>query len=118
MISIRGTYNLMKKDPENRDIYLMDFVDRFRYHRDMSAIQEPFEAGFDDQEEAVLAGVVEYLCDEIPVDPPEWTDRIPACRDPYFRHGMESLKAISVVESPLRFRIRKVFVLENFLDRV
>jgi hypothetical protein len=31
---------------------------------------------------------------------------------------MENLKAIALVESPLRFRIRKIFVLENFLNRV
>jgi hypothetical protein len=31
---------------------------------------------------------------------------------------MESLKAIALVESPLPFRIRKVFVLANFLSRV
>ena len=32
--------------------------------------------------------------------------------------GLERLKAISIVESPLRFRIRKILVLENFLSRV
>ena len=31
---------------------------------------------------------------------------------------IERLKAISIVESPVRFRIRKIFVLENFLSRV
>jgi hypothetical protein len=32
--------------------------------------------------------------------------------------GIENLKAITLVESPLRFRIRKIFVLDNFLRRV
>lgn len=118
MISVRETYDLMRRHPQNRDIYLMDFVDDFRHYRDAEAIREPFVTGYNDQEEAMMAGVVEYLCDEIGMEIPEWTSDIPACKDPYFRHGMESLKAISVVESPLRFRIRKVFVLENFLDRV
>jgi hypothetical protein len=43
---------------------------------------------------------------------------VPACRKPWFVAGMENLKAIAVAESPLRFRIRKIFVLENFLSRV
>jgi hypothetical protein len=30
----------------------------------------------------------------------------------------ERLKAIAIVESPLRFRIRKIFVCENSLSRV
>jgi hypothetical protein len=49
---------------------------------------------------------------------PEWILTVPAPRDPWFVSGMESLKAIAIVESPLPFRIRKIFVLENFLSRV
>jgi hypothetical protein len=52
------------------------------------------------------------------VEAPGWLASVPACRDPYFVSGMENLKAISIVESPLRFRIRKIFVLENFPSRV
>jgi hypothetical protein len=43
---------------------------------------------------------------------------VPAPHDPWFVSGMESLKAIALVESPLPFRLRKIFVLENFLSRV
>ncbi len=115
MISVRKTYDLMREDPENRDIYLMNFVDDFRYHRDMRAVQEPFEAGFDDQEEAMLAGVVESLCDEVRIEPPKWTKTVPACKMPYFRHDLERLQEITIKESPLRFRGRNVFVLATFL---
>lgn len=117
MISVQKTYELMRSDPDNMEIHLMDFVDDFRYYRDTTTMMSPIAIGYDDRTEALLAGVVEYLCDEISVDPPEWTDNIPACKDPYFPHGMENLKAISIVESPLRFRIRKVFVMDNFLSR-
>lgn len=117
-ITIRETYRDMRRDPVNRDIYLMDFVDEFRSSGDASMIRDPIETGFHEGEEAVLAGVVETLCDEKGMEPPDWTADIPACKEPYFRHGMEKLKAISVVESPARFRIRLVFVLENFLSRV
>ena len=49
---------------------------------------------------------------------PEWTSKIPACQDPFFVSGIENLKAIALAESPLVYRIRKIFVLENFLERI
>ena len=95
----------------------MDFVDDFRYHKDSRAVAEPFAlAG--DRMDALLASTAEALCDELGIDAPEWLSRVPACSEPYFVSGFENLKAISIVESPLRFRLRKIFVLENFLSRV
>jgi len=114
-LTVRETYDTMRKHPEDRDIFLMNFVNDFRYHRDMRAVQKPFETGFDDQEEAMLAGVVESLCDEVRIEPPEWTKTVPACKVPYFRHELERLQEITIKESPLRFRRRNVFVLANFL---
>ncbi len=118
MNTIRQTQSLMLEDPENNWIYMMDFVDDFRYYKESDAIKDAIVTGKDADLDALLASVVEYLCDEIGSDAPGWTASISACKDPYFVHGMENLKAISVVESPLRFRIRKIFVLENFLSRV
>ena len=43
-------------------------------------MMSPIAIGYDDRTEALLAGVVEYLCDEICVDPPDWTNNIPACK--------------------------------------
>ena len=95
----------------------MEFVDDFRYYKDPQAVAEPFELS-DQKMDALLASMAESLCDEMDIEPPEWLARVPACREPYFVGGLENLKAISIVESPLRFRIRKIFVLENFLSRV
>lgn len=95
----------------------MDFVDDFRRHRNPAAIAEPFHLG-DERKDAVLAGVIETLCDEMHIAVPDWLLDVPPCRDPYFVSGFESLKAIAIVESPIRFRLRKVFVMENFLHRV
>jgi hypothetical protein len=96
---------------------LFDFVDDFRYYKDPRMVAEPFDLG-DDRLDAVLASTAESLCDELGIDPPAWLAGVPACREPYFVSGIENLKAISIVESPLRFRIRQIFVLENFLSRV
>lgn len=95
----------------------MNFVDDFRYYKDPKAVVEPFELS-DEKMDALLASITESLCDEFGLEPPEWLTDVPACRDPYFVGEIQNLKAISIVESPLRFRMRKIFVLENFLSRV
>lgn len=117
MITAAQTKQGFIDDPQWWKIALMDFVDDFRFHRDPAAIKEPFETG-DEQRDAVLAGVIETLCDEMNISIPKWLQSVPSCRQPYFLSGYESLKAIAIVESPVRLRLRKVFVMENFLFRV
>ncbi len=117
MITLREVKERINADPKWWRIHLMDFVDEFRYYRDPQAIAEPFELS-DQKMDALLASTAESLCDELGIEPPEWLAHIPASPDPYFVSGLENLKAFSIVESPLRFRIRKIFVLENFLSRV
>ena len=107
----------MKEAPRWWRIALFDFVDNFRRHKNPTAIEEPFEIN-DDRMDAVLAGVIESLCDEMDMPIPAWLDNVPACREPYFVSGVENLKASAIVQSPVHFRIRKVFVMENFLHRV
>jgi hypothetical protein len=117
LITLRETKELIESDPRNWAVHLMDVVDDFRYSKDPKAIAEPFEPS-NERWDALLASTAHYLCDEVGIEVPAWILRIPACKDPWFVSGMESLKAIALVESPLQFRIRKVFVMENFLDRV
>ena len=116
MITLRETKEQMDADPDNWALYLMNFVDDFRRNRDRRALEEPFEV-IDDRTGALLASTAESLCDEIKLNAPEWLSQVPAAAQPYFVSGLENLKAISLVESPLRFRLRKIFVLENFLTR-
>jgi hypothetical protein len=111
------TKQLMMADPQWWKIPLMDFVDDFRRNRDLLAISEPFEFN-DEEKDAVFAGVIETLCDELGLDVPIWLAEVPTPRHPVFLSRMENLKAIAIVESPVRMRLRKVFVMENFLHRV
>jgi hypothetical protein len=74
----------MLEDPENNWIYMMDFVDDFRYYKESDAIKDAIVTGRDADLDALLASVVEYLCDEIGSDAPGWTASISACKDPYF----------------------------------
>ena len=117
MITLREVKDQINADPKWWRIHFMDFVDDFRYHKDLQAVAEPFELS-DQKMDALLASMAESLCDELGITPPEWLAHVPPSPEPYFVGGLENLKAISIVESPLRFRIRKIFVLENFLSRV
>ena len=48
---------------------------------------------------------------------PQWTAAVGCLDRPWFVSGFESLKASALVESPVPFRSRNVFVLANFLER-
>lgn len=116
MITLRDTALAMRDNPEHAILLLMDFVDDFRRHRDPGALADPIPAGHQ-RFDALAASTAEHLCAERGLRPPEWLADIAACDGPWFVSGLESLKAIAIVESPAHFRVRKIFVLENFLDR-
>lgn len=117
MITAKETKQRMVDEPRWWKIALMDFVDDFRYHKNSDAIKEPFKLG-DEDKDAVLAGTIETLCDELSIPIPKWLGDVPACTDPCFLSRVEALKAFSLAESPVHFRLRKVFVGDNFLHRV
>jgi hypothetical protein len=106
----------MVADQDHWVIHLMNFVDDFRSHRDPRAIEQPFEQCHE-RFDALLAATAEYLCKELGLNAPPWLASVSAVKVPWFVSGLESLKAIAFVESPLPFRLRKIFVLENFLSR-
>ena len=117
MITAAETKQRMSDEPRWWKIALMDFVDSFRYHRNQKAISQPFELGEEDKD-AVLAGTIETLCDELDISIPDWLFDVPVSREPVFLSRIEAMKAFSLSQSPPHFRARKVFVCDNFLFRV
>lgn len=117
MITLKETKEKIAVEPRWWKIHLFDFVDDFRRNRNPAAVGEPFDLS-DEKTDALLSATAESLCRELGFETPAWIERVPACREPYFVAGIENLKATAIVQSPLPFRIRKVFVLENFLSRV
>ena len=115
--TIQETKRAILDSGENWRIPFMEFVDDFRRTRDLSLIEKPFALS-DKRIDALLASTIEYLCNEMNIEPPDWVWEVPSCKKPWFVSGIENLKAISIVESPAYFRRRKIFVLENFLSRV
>lgn len=117
MLTLKQVKQQINEDPQHWAVHVMNFVDDFRHDRDPRMISDPFELT-DERMDALLAATAEQLCGELKLAVPSWIQAIPAVREPWFVSGMENLKAITLVESPLPFRLRKVFVLENFLSRV
>jgi hypothetical protein len=117
MTTLRETKGRMLADPEHWAVPLMDFVDDFRRDKNPAALAEPFES-VHERWDALLASTADCLCREAGLTPPRWLEEVPPCKDPWFVSGLENLKAIALVESPLPFRRRKIFVMENFLSRV
>jgi len=107
----------MLADSKNQMVYLMDFVQEFRRAPSLEMLREPFELTHP-KLDALLASTAETLCAEAALTPPQWIYDVPSTKYPYFVAGLENLKAIALVESPMRFRKRNVFVLKNFLNRV
>ena len=68
--------------------------------------------------DAYLAAVAEHLAlsERLPV--PAWTEQPDRfLSEPFFASGLESLKAILLVESPLAFRRRLIFISADGLSR-
>lgn len=102
---------------KNWKLELFDFVDNFRNTKDFSLIDSAPLFKTPTRLRALIASTVETLCDELELDVPNWISEIPALGNPWFVAEIENLKASAIKESPLHFRKRNIFVLENFLSR-
>ncbi len=116
--TINQTKREMLKHKDNWAIPYFDFVDDFRRCRGDVTTLLPRPVTLNHPRfDALLASTVEALCAELRVKAPDWIMDVPGLKDPWFVTGIENLKAIAIVESPVFFRRRKIFTLQNFLSR-
>ncbi|HCU23981.1 MAG TPA: hypothetical protein DF383_03110 [Deltaproteobacteria bacterium] len=117
--SIRVISERMRQGGKNSwKIWLFNFVDAFRKaKRPRPLIQESPYPGLSPKLSALLASSVEQLCRERSLPAPAWTMSYKGLDNPWFVSEVENLKASALVESPLHFRKRNIFVLGNFLER-
>ena len=102
---------------ESWKVHLFDFVDRFRADPAAVLVRTPPAAALDARLAALLASTVDTLCHEQGRASPGWSRAVAALPHPWFVSETENLKASALLESPVRFRRRNVFVLFNFLSR-
>ncbi len=105
------------KDSDSWKLFLFEFVDAFRRNPSSSLIDVPPADELNPQITALMASVVEALCSESAVSVPAWAKGVGVLPAPWFVSGVENLKASALVESPVYFRKRLIFVLDNFLER-
>lgn len=108
---VQGGFNSWK-------IHFMDFVDEFRRTQDPRlALLEPVST-LEPKLRALFSSITLYLHQEKNLTPPNWCLTPQFQVEPWFLSGMENLKAMAILESPLAFRRNNIFVTENFLKRV
>lgn len=97
---------------------LFNFVDAFRAKKNQALlIQIPVYPGLSQDLQALWASTIEALSHEVGIATPPWCAQMGPLPQPWFVSEVENLKAMAVLESPVFFRKRNIFVLENFLHR-
>jgi hypothetical protein len=108
------------REGEPFDPLLREFLDTFYVGdssiRTAAIAVAPLE--IDPLHDVYLAAVAEHLARKYELAIPPWVDSPQRFLEkPFFAGGLESLKAILLVESPLAFRRRQIFVSANALSR-
>lgn len=101
------------------DPSLREFLDAFYANPSsrQAAIDDP-PASIDAVHDAYVAAVAEHLSRSYGLSLPEWTETHGHdLHEPFFAGGLHSLKGILVVESPIAFRRRLLFVSKDALSR-
>ena len=102
------------------DLAVREFIDTWQGlvdgERAAALAEEPIPVG--KIEDAYLGALAEHLAAIARIEAPPWAEA--PCRflrEPYFAGGLESLRAILLVESPPAFRRRLLYISANALSR-
>lgn len=101
----------------NWKVHYFNFVDAFRKSKNSDLILNPPSYLLSDRELALIKSIVVQLCVEADVKIPKWAIEQHFLSEPWFVSGVENLKPMAIVESPVSFKRNNIFVLDNFLSR-
>jgi hypothetical protein len=109
----------VKSGEQKFDPSLREFLDAFYANpSSRQAALEDRPASIDAVHDAYVAAVAEHLSRLHGLALPEWTETHGnGLHEPFFAGGLQSLKAVLVVESPAAFRRRLLFVSKDALSR-
>jgi hypothetical protein len=111
--SLAAVVEAIKAHHQTFDNALAEFLDEFYMREDARAqmIAEEPDAVLAPREDAYLGAVGEHLARRWCLPIPAWTETPERfLRQPFFPTPLEDLKAMLLVESPLAFRRRMIFV--------
>lgn len=124
-MTIAEIVKLTSENISDFEIHLGNFLDEF--YRSSEAGKgnivrdEPeYFKTIPQQTYAFLAGTVEKLCNDSGIEPPKWVFKDEyILKDPMFAMDAKGmLRLYLLVESPIEFVVRNIFVTENCLQRV
>jgi hypothetical protein len=118
-MNTRELLDAARRSGPNYQLPINEFIDRFRRAtpaEQRSMVDAPLEGMGPLQ--GLVAAVASGLCREAELSAPAWIDQT-ASPEPFFAFPARSfaMRLRLMLESPAPFRIRNVFVPENYLSR-
>lgn len=102
---------------EDWQIAYFDFVDSFLATKSEYLMNEKPMDGLEIKPLALICAIVMQLCEESSIQAPEWAKLSLELEQPWFISKFKSLRAISLVDSPIYFKRNNIFVGDDFLKR-
>lgn len=98
-------------------LILLDDLNAVTPVRLLELVEDPAAPTGSSDYDALIAGLVEYVCREKDLQPPVWVDEPWRTTEEWYVSGIPELYELERKESPLPFAKRGVYLLERSLNR-